>query len=64
MSRPRTSNRTDRRAVPVDVQVGGRWLLATAHAARTDRRGTQILVCCHGRMIWIPDTRVRKRTSV
>jgi hypothetical protein len=49
--------------VPVDVQVGGHWLHATAHAARVDRRGPQILVCCHGRLIWVPETRVRKRPT-
>ena len=49
-----------RRAVPVDVQVGGHWMRATAHAARVDRRGPQILVYCHGRMVWIPESRVRK----
>jgi hypothetical protein len=57
----KSSTRPARRAVPVDVQVGGHWLRATAHAARVDRRrGQQILVHCHSRMIWIPASRVRK----
>jgi hypothetical protein len=59
----RSSTRPARRVVPVDVQVGGHWLHATAHAARVDRRGPQILVCCHGRLIWVPETRVRKRPT-
>jgi hypothetical protein len=53
----------DRKMVPVDVQVGGNWLHAKALAARVDRRGSQVLVSCHGRLIWVPAHRVRKRLN-
>lgn len=52
-----------RQMVPVDVQVGGSWLLAKALATRVDRRGSQVLVSCHGRLIWVPTHRVRKRLN-
>jgi hypothetical protein len=54
---------SDRKMVPVDVQVGGSWLHATALATRIDRRGSQVLVSCHGRLIWVPTGRVRKRLN-
>lgn len=53
----------DRQMVPVDVQVGGSWLHATAMARRVDRRGSQVLVSCHGRLLWVPAGRVRKRLN-
>jgi hypothetical protein len=47
--------------VQVQVQIGSNWLAATAHGLRDGRRGRQILVCCHGRLVWVTAIRVRRQ---
>jgi hypothetical protein len=49
-----------RRAEPVHVLIGGRWLTARAHASRQSHRGTQILIDCYGRLVWVNAARVRR----
>jgi hypothetical protein len=49
-----------RRPAPVQVLVGGRWLTARAHAIRESRRGSQVLIDCHGRLVWVNADRVRR----
>lgn len=44
-----------------EVLIGGRRLTARAHAIREGRRGPQVLIDCHGRLVWVTATRVRKR---
>ena len=44
----------------VEVQLGGAWLPATALGNRVGRRGRQVLVSCHGHLIWIPHSRTRR----
>lgn len=51
-----TSDRPER----IEVQIGGAWLPAAALASRVGRRGKQVLVSCHGRLIWVTATRTRR----
>lgn len=44
----------------VEVHLGGEWLPATALGNRVGRRGRQVLVSCHGRLLWIPHSRTRR----
>ncbi len=44
----------------VQVQVGGEWLMATALGNRVGRRGWQVLVSCHGHMVWVAHSRTRR----
>lgn len=44
----------------VQVQVGGDWLVATALGNRVGRRGRQVLVSCHGHLVWVAHSRTRR----
>jgi hypothetical protein len=44
----------------VQVLIGGRWLSAKAHAIRDGRLGSQVLIDCHGYLVWVTATRVRR----
>jgi hypothetical protein len=46
----------------VQVHVGGEWLPATALGNRVGRRGRQVLVSCHGHLIWVAHSRTRRPT--
>jgi len=48
------------RATPVRLLIGGTWIAATAYGVRHGRRGAQVLVGCHGRLIWVSASRVHR----
>ena len=60
--RPHDSSLPGDRAwpAPVELLLGGTWLAATAHAVRNGRRGPQVLVGCHGRLVWVSASRIRR----
>jgi hypothetical protein len=44
----------------VQVLIGDRWLTAKAHASRDGRLGSQVLIDCHGYLVWVTAARVRQ----
>jgi hypothetical protein len=63
--RPHDSSLPGDRAcpAPVELLLGGTWRTATAHAVRHSRRGQQVLVGVHGRLVWVSASRIRPSES-
>lgn len=66
-NRPTRHRVTPAGPAPVQVLIGGRWLTAKAHAIRDGRLGSQVLIDCHGYLVWVtaalvrrPGTRIRQ----
>ncbi|MFG1819635.1 hypothetical protein ACGFIF_38145 [Kribbella sp. NPDC049174] len=62
-SRRKAQRPTAAGPVPVQVLLGGRWLTAKAHAIRAGRLGSQVLIDCHGYLVWINAARVRRPST-
>ena len=59
-SRPTRHRVTPAAPAPVQVLIGGRWLTAKAHAIRDGRLGAQVLIDCHGYLVWVTAARIRR----
>ena len=59
-SRPTRQRVTPAAPAPVQVLIAGRWLTAKAHASRDGRLGSQVLIDCHGYLVWVIAARVRQ----
>ena len=59
-SRPTRHRVTPAAPAPVQVLIGDHWLTAKAHAIRDGRLGSQVLIDCHGYLVWVTAARVRR----